>query len=130
MEKITNKEVHAENIPETQALENGLRILARMIVRAINRDISTQRKTLDKEEGNSAVVFPQTNPEQREKRLALTPTEAAKLLGMGRRAMYEAIRTGQIPSIRFGRRIFIPLAALMRILAEAGKDSTNAEQQL
>ncbi len=50
-------------------------------------------------------------------RLTLSVHEASNLLGLGRGSVYEAIRTGQIPSIRVGRRILIPRAALERLLA-------------
>ena len=46
MEKI--KEVSSENTEETQALENGLRILARMIVRTAMSEIPIQRKIIYK----------------------------------------------------------------------------------
>lgn len=49
-------------------------------------------------------------------RLVLTVSEAAKQLGLSRGLMYEAVRTNQIPSIRIGRRILIPRAALQRLL--------------
>lgn len=52
------------------------------------------------------------NPE----RLVYNVAEAGKLLGLSRGLMYEAIRTGQIPSVKFGRRIVIPRAALLRLL--------------
>ena len=51
--------------------------------------------------------------------LVLTATEAAKLLRIGRATCYEQIRQGAIPSIRIGRRIIVPRAALMRKLEEA-----------
>lgn len=57
-------------------------------------------------------------------RLTLTPKEACKLLGLSRGLMYEAIRTGQIPSIRIGRRILIPRAALERLLENPKSDNT------
>ena len=44
MEKI--KEAGSENAEEAQALENGLRILARMIVRTVMSEISIQRKII------------------------------------------------------------------------------------
>jgi len=53
--------------------------------------------------------------------LVLTPVETAKLLRIGRATVYEQIRQGTIPSIRLGRRILIPRAALMRKLEEAGR---------
>lgn len=57
-------------------------------------------------------------------RLTLTPKEAGKLLGLSRGLMYEAIRTGQIPSIRIGRRILIPRAALERLLENPKSHNT------
>ena len=51
-------------------------------------------------------------------RLALTVDEARRRLGLSRGLMYEAIRRGQIPSVRIGRRILVPCAALKRFLDE------------
>ena len=45
--------------------------------------------------------------------------EAAKVLGISRNAAYEAVRAGQLPSLRFGGRIVIPRAALDRMLEQA-----------
>jgi len=53
-----------------------------------------------------------------EKRTYTIP-EAAKVLGIGRSAAYEAARTGQIPTIRIGKRILVPAVALDRLLAGA-----------
>lgn len=47
----------------------------------------------------------------------LTIPEAAKVLGVGRSAAYEAARTGQIPTIKIGKRILVPVTALERLLA-------------
>ena len=47
-----------------------------------------------------------------------TVPETAKLLGIGRTAAYEAARTGQIPTIRIGKRLLVPVAALERLLSE------------
>lgn len=46
----------------------------------------------------------------------LTVTEAAKLLRLGRASAYEAIKTGELPSIRIGKRILVPRKALERLL--------------
>lgn len=51
-----------------------------------------------------------------EKRLTLTVEEAAEILGLSRAFAYEAVRRGEIPSIRIGRRILVPRAALERLL--------------
>jgi excisionase family DNA binding protein len=42
--------------------------------------------------------------------------DAGKLLGLGRNATYDAIARGEIPVIRFGRRIVVPRKALERML--------------
>lgn len=54
------------------------------------------------------------------KRLAVSVSEAAAMLGLGRDLAYEAVRTGEIPSIKIGRRVLVPLAALEKMLADAG----------
>jgi excisionase family DNA binding protein len=46
----------------------------------------------------------------------LSIAEAAKALGVGRAAAYEAARKGQLPTIRIGRRLLVPLAELARLL--------------
>ncbi len=56
---------------------------------------------------------------QTESSLILTAVEAAKLLRIGRATCYEQIRLGVIPSVRIGKRIIIPRAALMKKLDEA-----------
>ena len=49
----------------------------------------------------------------------VTVRQAARELGIGRDQCYEACRRGEVPSIRIGRRVLIPRAALDRML-EAG----------
>lgn len=46
-------------------------------------------------------------------RLTGTVDEAAKILGLGRSAAYEAARRGQLPTRRLGRRIVIPVPLLL-----------------
>ena len=54
-------------------------------------------------------------------RVVLTVEEARRLLRLSRGLMYQAIRRGEIPSIRVGRRILISRAGLERLL----KDGVN-----
>jgi excisionase family DNA binding protein len=44
--------------------------------------------------------------------------QAAKALGVCKAVAYEAARTGELPTIKIGRRILVPLAALERKLEE------------
>ncbi len=46
----------------------------------------------------------------------LNVDEVAVVVGIGRSAAYEAVRVGQIPSIRIGRRILVPVSALRALL--------------
>jgi len=57
--------------------------------------------------------------ENRSDSLVLTPVETARLLRISRGTVYAQIRLGVIPSIKCGRRILVPRAALMRMLDEA-----------
>ena len=45
-------------------------------------------------------------------RLALSVDEAAALLGISRDLMYELVASGEMPSVRLGRRIVVPKHAL------------------
>jgi len=61
--------------------------------------------------------------ESENEKLVLTAMEVARLLRISRATCYEQIRQGIIPSIRIGRKIIVPRAALIHKLEEAvGKD--------
>ena len=51
----------------------------------------------------------------------VTVPEAGRLLGIGRNAAYEAARRGEIPTIRIGKLLLVPMVALERKLEEAGR---------
>jgi len=53
--------------------------------------------------------------------------EAAELLGIGRNAAYEAVRRGQIPAIRVGRRWLVPVLALDQLLRAQTPQGPKAE---
>jgi hypothetical protein len=42
---------------------------------------------------------------------------AGRALGLGRSATYDAVARGDIPVLRWGRKIVVPTAALRRLLA-------------
>ncbi|MHB1988250.1 MAG: helix-turn-helix domain-containing protein [Acidimicrobiales bacterium] len=69
------------------------------------------------------VPVPDTVPEDR--RLTFTVEEAAERLGIGRATAYEAVARSEIPSIRIGRRILVPRAALERMLDGGGEAPTT-----
>ena len=53
-------------------------------------------------------------------KLTISVPEAARRLGIGKNLAYEAIQRGELPSVKVGGRILVPLAALEKLLAEAG----------
>jgi excisionase family DNA binding protein len=56
--------------------------------------------------------------------LVLSVEEAGKMLQLSRPSAYLAVKRGQIPVIRVGRRVLVPRIALERMLAEV-KPSGN-----
>jgi excisionase family DNA binding protein len=46
-------------------------------------------------------------------RLTLTVQEAGTLLGISRTLAYDLVRRGEIPSLRIGRRVVVPVHVLM-----------------
>jgi len=61
-------------------------------------------------------------------KLTLTVAEAAKALGISRGLAYEMVKTGEIPSIRLGKRVLVPQRALEHLLEHHDKsNSTTAD---
>jgi excisionase family DNA binding protein len=54
----------------------------------------------------------------------LTPREAAKLTGFGLNYTYVLLHSGEMPSIKVGKKFFIPRAALLRWLENCGSKLT------
>lgn len=53
---------------------------------------------------------------QTEAPLATSVEHAGRLLGIGRNSAYKAVRDGDIPSVRIGGRILVPMARLRALL--------------
>lgn len=49
-------------------------------------------------------------------RAVIRVEEAARLLGLGRSAAYEAARRGELPTVRMGRRLLVPVPRLLALL--------------
>lgn len=59
----------------------------------------------------------------------ITVAQAGKTLGIGRLSAYAAVKRGEIPSLRIGRRLVVPVTGLERILEQAGRpvEDTHTE---
>ena len=55
-----------------------------------------------------------------DKRLCITVTEAAAMIGISRNFAYELVKQQQLPVIKFGKRLLIPRAALEEMLKKVG----------
>ena len=56
-------------------------------------------------------------------RMLLRPAEAAEAIGVSRSRMYELLASGELPSIRVGRTVRVPVAALQAWIAERLKQN-------
>lgn len=56
----------------------------------------------------------------------LSVSQAADALGISRNVAYDAIRRGEIPSLRLGRKIRVPVAKLRAMLGEIDDDNGGA----
>ncbi len=59
--------------------------------------------------------------EENSERRTLTVPQAAEILGIGRNSAYEAVKRGEIPTIKIGRLLKVPKVAFDRMLEGAGK---------
>lgn len=55
-------------------------------------------------------------------RQTVSVEEAAAILGISRAKAYECARQSELPALRFGRRIVVPLAELTRLLGSVGAE--------
>lgn len=56
--------------------------------------------------------------------VTITVAEAAALLGISRSSAYEAVRSGQIPALTFGKRVVVPVAALEAMIGTRIEQNT------
>jgi len=63
-----------------------------------------------------------TQPE----RATYSVPEAARVLGVSRNTAYEAIKAGQIPALRIGRRIVVPRQEIDRLLSASPAPAAQA----
>ncbi len=56
----------------------------------------------------------------------VTVEQAAPILGIGRSTAYVLARTGELPTLKLGRRFVVPVAQLRRMLGEIPNDHEPA----
>lgn len=58
-------------------------------------------------------------------RLTLTVAEASAMLGLSRNAGFAAVKRGQIPCVRIGKRLLVPKIQLAKLLQGDGKTESG-----
>lgn len=64
-------------------------------------------------------------PKERPESLTVSVERAAQLLGLGRSTLYAAIRRGEVPALRIGRRCVVRRGTLDRLLADGFEHTEN-----
>ena len=59
-------------------------------------------------------------------KLTISIEEAGRILGLSRNSAYAAAARGELPILKFGRRLVVPQAALQRLL-DAAEPKAQAE---
>lgn len=56
--------------------------------------------------------------------ILLRPEEAARVLRVGRSKVYQLIQTGEVPSVKLGKSVRVPVAALRERFGALGVDGS------
>ena len=54
-------------------------------------------------------------------KITLSPAETTKITGFGITKTYAMLQSGEMPSIRVGKKFFVPRAALVRWIESCGQ---------
>lgn len=66
-------------------------------------------------------------PPELQGRLTVTVPVAGRALGIGRDAAYAAVERGELPSLRLGRRIVVPVPRLLDLLGVNSETAAEPE---
>jgi hypothetical protein len=59
-------------------------------------------------------------------RATITIPAAGQILGLGRDSAYRAADRGEIPTLKLGRRLLVPVPKLLRLLGELDPEDSEA----
>ena len=91
-----------------------------MVTKTVLREkLLLERSQYEEYRDSTVRTYQVTTAGRPDEPLALSVKAAARILGLSRASAYEAVRTGQIPSLTFGKRVVVPCAALNRMLSQA-----------
>ena len=76
--------------------------------------------------GMDEILADPTMAKERLRPKTVSVEEAGRILGLSRHAAYQGVWRGQIPSIRIGRRLLVPIAKLNELLGETHDQPLDA----
>ena len=102
--------------------------------RKLERTLKNLHRALEKAE-NALVEFEEVlrgestiRPEERKEHQLLSIPETCQELGMGKSWVYKKIRSGEIPSVKFGRAIKVKRQDLQEYIERHRHETTTEEQ--
>jgi excisionase family DNA binding protein len=121
MEKALPSTITEDAQEAVETLERAVKIVAKIIVKAVMQELLSQGR-VSGSYGNMIATFSMNDRESNDqkKSLVFSVAEAAELLSISRGTAYTLVQTGQLPCIKYGRRMLIPKHALMKMLDEVG----------
>lgn len=121
MEKALPSTITEDAQEAVETLERAVKIVAKIIVKAVMQELLSQGRVYGSY-GNMIATFSMNDRESNDqkKSLVFSVAEAAELLSISRGTAYTLVQTGQLPCIKYGRRMLIPKHALMKMLDEVG----------
>jgi hypothetical protein len=105
---------------QKRQLEDALSMLVRMVTKtALREKLPLERSQYEEYRDSTVRTYQVTTAGRPDEPLALSVRAVVRISRLSRASAYEAVRTGQMPSLRFGKRIVVPRAALNRMLSQA-----------
>ena len=118
----------ADTIPEEKVFYECARIFAQIIADSIAESVGEKLQTLLDEDWRQRSTERAYGDQPG--KMMLTPTEAGKLLRLGKNAIYQAIHARQIPSVHVGDRYLIPRLALEKLIREGSGKSSDDQKKV
>ena len=122
MKRLEISRTGNDDLTENQKrqLEDALSMLVRMVTKtALREKLPLERSQYQEYRDSTVRTYQVTTAGRPDEPLALSVRAVVRISRLSRASAYEAVRTGQMPSLRFGKRIVVPRAALNRMLSQA-----------
>jgi excisionase family DNA binding protein len=101
---------------ETEALAKWLAVMPSKLDSTLKRLARRGVIVMDEEHVGIHLTLPRPPDTKPQEPLTLSVDETAELLGISRGAAYEAVKSGELPSVRIGRRILVPRAQILALV--------------